>query len=141
MNNIFNKGFSSIPETNSGNKDDKLKEKPKNIVKEMMSKYGYVAIGTYLSVYLLTLGSIFTALDFDIFNAATFGLDPLHMIKKVCDLIENTTGNTSIPAYINKNPTVGTFAIAWIMTKFTEPVRLGLTILIVPKVSRILGRS
>ena len=112
---------------------------PKQNFKELLKKYGYTAVGTYLSIYILTLGSIFGSLQYDIFNAATFGLDPLELINKVCGLIENNTGNQSIPNYIRSNPTVGTFAVAWIMTKFTEPLRLGFTILIVPKVAKIVG--
>ena len=112
---------------------------PKQNFKELLKKYGYTAVGTYLSIYILTLGSIFGSLQYDLFNAATFGFDPLELINKVCGLIENNTGNQSIPNYIRSNPTVGTFAIAWIMTKFTEPLRLGITVLIVPKVAKIVG--
>jgi hypothetical protein len=36
---------------------------------------------------------------------------------------------------------VGTFAIAWVMTKFTEPFRLAFTIATVPSVARILGKK
>jgi hypothetical protein len=35
--------------------------------------------------------------------------------------------------------TAATFAIAYIMTKFTEPVRLGVTLLVVPKLAKWLG--
>ncbi len=34
---------------------------------------------------------------------------------------------------------VGTFAIAWVMTKFTEPLRLGFTVATVPTIARWLG--
>ena len=34
---------------------------------------------------------------------------------------------------------MGTFAIAWVMTKFTEPLRLGFTLAIVPPIARLLG--
>lgn len=51
--------------------------------KKMWQAYGVLAVGTYLSVYAGTLGSLFLALDYDIFNAATFGLDPVDAIKKV----------------------------------------------------------
>jgi hypothetical protein len=49
-----------------------------------------------------------------------------------------TTGNTALPAYIRENPRVGTFAIAWVMTKFTEPIRLGVTVAVLPKLSKFL---
>lgn len=49
----------------------------------MWKDYGKLAIGTYFSVYVVTLGSIFLSLDYDLFNAATFGIDPQTAIKKV----------------------------------------------------------
>jgi hypothetical protein len=109
--------------------------------KDLLKKYGFIGVATYLSIYVSTLGFIFTSLEYDLFNAATFGLDPAELIKKVCSLIENYTGNTSVPHYIMNNPTVGTFAIAWVMTKFTEPIRLGVTLLVLPKVAKILGKK
>jgi len=106
--------------------------------KTLWKKYGYVAIGTYLSIYVVTLSSIFLSLDFDLFNAGTFGFDPNAAVFKVCDLFETVTGSKALPAYIKENPRVGTFAIAWVMTKFTEPIRFGVTLAIVPKISRML---
>jgi hypothetical protein len=45
--------------------------------------YGFVAVGTYATIYISTLSSIFIAMDYDIFNAATFGFDPVGAVKKV----------------------------------------------------------
>lgn len=53
-------------------------------MKKMWDAYGVVAVGTYLGVYLTTLSSLFLALDNDIFNAASVGLDPMHAIQMVC---------------------------------------------------------
>lgn len=50
------------------------------------------------------------------------------------------TGNVSLPGYIRDHPRVGTFAIAWVMTKFTEPLRLGFTVATVPTIARFFGR-
>lgn len=90
--------------------------------KTLWKKYGYVAIGTYLSIYVVTLSSIFMSLDFDLFNAATFGFDPnaavfkvislfvqpfrlqTYFLFKVCDLFETVTGSKALPAYIKENP-------------------------------------
>jgi hypothetical protein len=36
---------------------------------------------------------------------------------------------------------VGKFGIAWVMTKFTEPFRLALTIAITPTVGKLLGKA
>lgn len=49
----------------------------------MWTNYGKLAIGTYFTIYVTTLGSIFFALDFDVFNAAAVGLDPAYAIHKV----------------------------------------------------------
>lgn len=35
---------------------------------------------------------------------------------------------------------VGTFAVAWVMTKFTEPIRLGFTLVTVPTIARYFGK-
>ncbi len=43
-------------------------------------------------------------------------------------------------SFYNLPIAVGTFGIAYIMTKFTEPLRLAVTIGIVPKIASILGR-
>ena len=52
-------------------------------LKVLWKKYGILAVGTYTGVYVGTLGSVFVALDFDIFNAATFGMDPNYAVQKV----------------------------------------------------------
>lgn len=41
--------------------------------------------------------------------------------------------------YFQITAVVGTFAIAYIMTKFTEPLRLGATVVAVPRISRAIG--
>lgn len=125
----------SSSEVDGSNNDLKSK------LKVMWKQYGGVAVLTYLSVYVCTLSSVFISLDYDIFNAATFGLDPNAAVKKFCDLIEYVTGINTLPNYIRENPRVGTFALAWVMTKFTEPLRLGFTISIVPSIARFLGRA
>ena len=58
------------------------------------------------------------------------------LFVQACDKFEYYTGVTSLPEYIRNNPRAGTLAIAWVMTKFTEPVRIGLTAMIVPKLGQ-----
>lgn len=126
------------------NNDKIEEEEPSDVagkVKGMWKKYGVVAIGTYLFVYIATLSSIFVSLDYDIFNAATFGFDPAMAVQKVCDIFESVTGSKALPKYIREHPHVGTFAIAWVMTKFTEPLRLAVTVGIVPKIARFFGKA
>lgn len=62
---------------------DGKKKSMKAVFTEMWHNYGYVFIGTYIGVYLVTLGSMFAALDMDVFSASTFGLDPASAVHKV----------------------------------------------------------
>lgn len=43
--------------------------------------------------------------------------------------------------YVRGNPKVGNLALAFIATKVTEPVRIGLCLSVVPRVSRWLGNK
>lgn len=51
--------------------------------KDLFRKYGYIFVGTYLGIYVTTLGSVYCALECDVFSASTFGYDPQTLIKKV----------------------------------------------------------
>ena len=76
--------FSTKNENISSQQTNNLNEiSLKDKIKVMWKSYGYVAIGTYVSVYLVTLSSIFFSLDMDIFHAATVGLDPVSAVTKV----------------------------------------------------------
>lgn len=55
--------------------------------------------------------------------------------------MEGLTGITSLPGYFREHPRAGTLAIAWMLTKFTEPLRLGVTVAIVPTIARWIGRG
>lgn len=39
------------------------------------------------------------------------------------------------------NSKTGSFVIAWIATKFTEPIRLAITLAITPRIARCIGRA
>lgn len=52
--------------------------------------------------------------------------------------------NLGIAKYLeveHVNAKTGTFLIAWIATKFTEPLRLALTLAITPRIARFFGRA
>lgn len=80
------------------------KESLSSKLKAMWSKYGYIAVGTYLSVYVCTLSSLFIVLDYDIINAASVGFEPTETIKKVCDLVSSYTGSHALPGFIKEYP-------------------------------------
>jgi len=133
------KVLSMMPSTSSSSSDTEKKEKP--TFRILLKKYGVIAPTVYLGIYVTTLTSVYVALDLDVFNAATFGLDPAAAVTKFCDIVEFVTGNTEVPKYVKENPKVGTFAIAWVMTKITEPIRLAISLLVIPRVGRMLGKD
>jgi hypothetical protein len=67
-------------------------------VSAMWKKYGVLAITTYFSIYVCTLGSIFFVLDFDIINASSVGFDPVETIKKVTNF-----SSTAVPIVHSAN--------------------------------------
>lgn len=72
--------FATIP----NKKDEEVKPAGlKSKISELWSMYGFVAVGTYGAIYVSTLASIFISMDYDLFNAATFGFDPIGAVKKV----------------------------------------------------------
>lgn len=91
----------------SSKPSEELDTSMKGQMKSLWKNYGYIAIGTYFSVYFLTLGSIYSSLEFDIFNSATFGLDPVFAVQKFCDIVEKVSGSGALPGYIRDHPSVG----------------------------------
>ena len=83
LNSTSIRSFSTGPDSGKPKEELTFKDKVVNIWKN----YGKIAIGTYVGVYVTTLGSLFFALDFNVYNATTFGLDHTAAIAKVCTLL------------------------------------------------------
>jgi hypothetical protein len=113
-------------------KDKNLKHGAKALFKE----YGPVAVVTYLGVYVVTLSSIFLLYD-NGFSPLDFGGDSNSMMTKVVNILNTTETTSKLIPYIETNPHAANFALAWITTKFTEPVRLVLTLAIVPRIAKM----
>lgn len=79
---------SNIQQDNDDQKTNLDKKKPsmKDKFKNLWKQYGMIAVGTYLTIYISTLGSLFLAVDYDILNAASVGLDPIMAVEKVCNV-------------------------------------------------------
>jgi hypothetical protein len=91
-------------------------------LKAMFKQYGYFAVATYLSVYVTTLLSLWALVS----NKFIQGPDVNAWINKWS--VKKAVWADEIhlrPGFIN-------FATAWILTKPTEPVRLVVTIALVP---------
>lgn len=83
----------------------------------------------YGSVYLATLGSMFELVATGVISSA----GALEWIKQA-----------GLESYLDVekiNSTAGNFALAWILTKFTEPLRLAFVVTTTPKLARYLGRA
>ena len=52
-------------------------------LKVLWKKYGLLSVGTYLSMYGVTLTAMFFALKTDLLSASSFGLDPVTVISSV----------------------------------------------------------
>jgi hypothetical protein len=113
---------------------------------EMIQKYGPVFIGTYLTVYVSTLGSLYIGVESGV-------LDPAYLMSWVAEDEETTKSTVHLVAefmehyswtkqyapLVEQHPGFANLGVAWIATKFTEPLRLGATALIVPRLARRFG--
>ena len=116
----------------------------------MAKQYGPVFIGTYFTIYWSFLALLYGGVDSGL-------VDPLTVIQFIKSNSTETT-ETSITTveyvvgimnhyyltapyapYIEKNPHFANLGVAWIGVKFTEPVRLAITIAVVPRLARYFG--
>ncbi|KAF1331723.1 Membrane protein, partial [Globisporangium splendens] len=134
-------------------------------LKDLWRKYGIVAIGTYFSMYGIVLGSIYVAIDQGWVSTAKTSRDSDSEDADNNDFNVVTATNKygfvytvtlrlmsfvtlaedlGIAKYLEVervNAKTGTFLLAWIATKFTEPVRLAVTLAITPRIARFLRRA
>lgn len=115
----------------------------------MMRKYGPVFVGTYLGVYLTTLGSLFAGVQSGLLDPAylfsLFGHVDAGETVNTVDLVVNWMKHTSFTEpyapWMEERPYLANFAVSWIAVKFTEPIRMPVAIGLTPRVSRFLGYS
>jgi len=74
------------------------------------------------------------ALDNKVLDTASFGLDHQVAIKGMTDLCEKMTGNTSLGAYLDANPRMGTVAVSLVANELFEIPRIMAILYIVPKI-------
>ncbi|CAJ1933920.1 unnamed protein product [Cylindrotheca closterium] len=151
--------FSSTTNNSSADRGEKkmtMKERGKNArnagkkgakaVGEMFRRYGPIFVGTYLTVYGATLGSIFLAIESGL-------VDPAYVLMKVSstsaeakstgdviiELLDHYSWTRPAVPILEKHPEFANLGVAWVATKFTEPLRLAITFPVVPRVSRAVG--
>jgi len=95
----------------------------------LFEQYGLVFITTYAGVYVTTLGSIYELVSHD-FVSASNAIEALRTLG-----VDRFVDLGAI------DPRVGNFGVAWVITKFTEPLRFVLTAAVTPRIARLVGRA
>lgn len=114
----------------------------------MMKKFGPVFIGTYLGVYVSTLALFFGGIETGVLDPVVLfqwigsengSVSATTTYELVIDFMKNHTVTKPAVPFLEKNPSLANFAVAWITVKFTEPVRLPLALFLTPRVARMVG--
>lgn len=99
-------------------------------VKRFIKKYGILGVVLYFAVYFITLGSLFLVFQQGLF-ATKDVLQWLHNngLDKYIDLND-----------LKKSEKYANLGVAWVLTKFTEPLRLAITVAITPSVYKLMRK-
>ena len=141
---------------------------------QALKQYGPVFIGTYASLYLVTITSIYAGVDSGMIDPTTLfsyisnmtvsstpdaggaavdaGADAAVAATVAHDMAESKSTAELVISYLDhysltkpvvpfleKNPHFANLGVAWVATKFTEPIRLVVSMAIVPKLADYLG--
>jgi len=113
----------------------------------MARQYGPVFVGAYGTLYLATLGSIYGGIQSGALDPVVL-MDWIHppegesaasTVHVVVEWMEHYSFTKPYAPVVEKHPYVANLAVAWIATKFTEPIRFGVTLAITPRVARYFG--
>lgn len=145
--------------TDSSSFTEEKKHMKKSFV-GLFRKYGWTFFGTYMSVYVTTLVSLYACIDTGLLDPTTIAnIDlPWHApsgtaaqdadvrefhstAEFVGSYLEKFAWTKQYASYVTKNPHTTNLALAWIATKLTEPIRLAVTIAILPSVSKMIGKK
>lgn len=122
-------------------------------VKILMAKYGYFFVGTYLSVYIGTVYTLYFLIDNGLVDPSSLSIpnwfpfahssedEDATLVSIIADLADNFEFTKKYVDSIKKRPEFVNLGIAWVATKFTEPIRLGVSIFLTPKIARLFGRE
>jgi len=93
--------------------------------------YGWVGIGTYISIYALSLASLFLVVK----NGAISGQDALRLVSFL-----HLSDRVDVEKLNSVDSWWGQFLVAWVLTKVVEPLRALLTLAITPFIARFFRR-
>ena len=152
----------SVSATNRNNDDEYIDEKKLSYSqrgKILWKRYGYVFIATYLTVYVTTLTSLYVGIDSGWIDPSNFilsegetaieavqkdeeesmGPTPTGLAKLAIEKIGKFEFMKPYIPKIENNPQLLNLGVAWISTKLLEPLRLAISVTIVPSIARTLG--
>jgi len=139
--------------------DDEVTPK-KTSFKGMMKQYGPVFFGTYFTIYCSTVFGLFMSVQsghldvmyiISLITGSSSPTDPggvadpetieeaKSTVLSLVEFLESYTLTRPVAPMVEEYPSIGNFAIAWIATKFTEPIRFGATVAFTPTIARYLG--
>ena len=100
-----------------------------NKLRKFVKMYGMVGVGVYTGLYVGTLGLLFVGIK----SGLVVGDDVLLMLQraKLDEWIDASLLSTHH----------GSLAVAWILTKFTEPVRMAVAVAVTPSIARAFGKA
>lgn len=132
----------------------------KNSFRSMLRRYGKVFISTYMAVYVTTVLGLFTVVQsgqldamyiMSLLTGSSSPADPggvtdpdtikeaATAMKEMVEFLESYTLTKPFAPMVEQYPWTGNFAIAWIATKFTEPIRFGVTVVVTPSIAKFVG--
>jgi hypothetical protein len=114
----------------------------------MVQQYGPLFVCTYLTVYVSTVFGFYLGIE-------SGWLDPAYLLSIIsgdgdsdsaansATVVANVLNRYSLTQwavpYVEESPWAANLAVAWIVTKPTEPIRFGVTVGILPLLARTLG--
>mmetsp|Transcript_5310 Transcript_5310/g.8188 ORF Transcript_5310/g.8188 Transcript_5310/m.8188 type:complete len:171 (-) Transcript_5310:324-836(-) len=115
--------------SNVGGEKTRAEKNKENVgkVRDLIRNYGPVGVGVYLGIYVGNIGLFYGLLQSNVIGAG----DALSLLNYL-----NITEYYDVSAI---SPRQGNFALAWIMTKLTEPLRFVLAVSITPSLARRIG--
>jgi len=132
----------------------------KRSFQSMLRQYGKVFIATYMAVYISTVLGLFASvqsgqLDVTYMMSLITGSsapselgdvaasdtikEATSAMNDLVKLLESYAITRPVAPLLEQYPWTANFAIAWIATKFTEPIRFGVTVAVTPPLSKIFG--
>jgi len=118
-------------------------------IRYLWREYGVVGISTYAAIYVSTLATLYAAIIAEMRRVPEGGrsgvLDSifgrLDKLLAPFPYIHKTLGLGKIQQMQKEHPRAAAFAMAWVLAKLTEPLRLALALAVVPRIASLVKVS